>query len=115
MYRSTARAVVAVHDCFVFAALVLSAVLFFLRVGPDAGITTLWEVIHLLWLAFCVWSVFKALSALIRGNGRRTANFELLMERRAQAGGKSASLVWSMTLIQGLIRLAVPVLLWLAS
>ena len=73
---------------------------------------TAWVVVFLLWLAFCVWSTWKTLSALIRGGGARTAKFEALMERRAQSGGSAASGLWTMTIVTGIVRLAIPAVLW---
>mgnify|MGYP006864523758 CR=1 FL=1 len=109
MYKTTARAVTAVHDLFVFAALLFTVASFFLRGSrPYSEMPTAWVVVFLLWLAFCVWSTWKTLSALIRGGGARTAKFEALMERRAQ----SASGLWTMTIVTGIVRLAIPAVLW---
>ena len=113
MYKTTARAVTAVHDLFVFAALLYTVASFFLRGSrPYSEMPTAWVVVFLLWLAFCVWSTWKTLSALIRGGGARTAKFEALMERRAQSGGSAASGLWTMTIVTGIVRLAIPAVLW---
>lgn len=113
MYRSTAKAVTAVHDVFVFVSLAFTVCSFFLRNSRSySEMPAIRLAILLLWLAFCVWSAWKTLSALIRGGGVRTAKFEALMERRAQEGGSAAGGLWAMTVITGLLRLAVPALLW---
>ena len=100
MYKTTARAVTAVHDLFVFAALLFTVASFFLRGSrPYSEMPTAWVVVFLLWLAFCV-------------GGARTAKFEALMERRAQSGGSAASGLWTMTIVTGIVRLAIPAVLW---
>ena len=113
MYKSTAKALTAVHDVFVIAALALTLVTFFLRKTPFSELSAIWVAVFLLWLAFCVWSLWKALSALVRGGGGRTANFEALMERRVQEGGSPAGGLWAMTLVTGILRLVIPILLTL--
>ena len=115
MYKAAARTGTILHDLFVFAALAYTVASFFLRSQrPYAERSTLWVVIFLLWLAFCAWSAWKALSALVRGGGQRTANFEAMLERRAQAGsGSPLPGFFTFTVVTGAIRLVIPTVLWL--
>lgn len=114
MYKSTARAVTVVHDLFVFAALLFTVASFFLRgTRPYAEMPTAWVVVFLLWLAFCAWSTWKTLSALVRGGAARSGRFEALMERRAAEGASPAAGLWAMTVITGVVRLAIPAVLWM--
>lgn len=115
MNKIAARLGVVLHDLFVFAGLAWAAASFVLR-GWMAleGHSPFFIAGALLWLAFCAWSVWRTISALVRGGGQRTANFEAMLDRRAQESGRSAvGGFFAFTIMIGVLRLAVPVLLWL--
>lgn len=117
MYAKPAKLGTLLHDVFVFAALGLTALTYFLRPRLSANpFSTIWMVVFSVWLAFCVWTAFRTLSNLLRTGNLRAERFAAMLEQWAQAQGERPALTRFAvyTLIPILFRMAVPILLMFA-
>lgn len=113
--KTAARLIVILHDLFVFASLVYTVASFFLRATvPYEDRHPIWVAAVLLWMAFCLWSAVRTVASLIRGGGKRTANFVASLERSRQDPDRMGfGGFMAITLIIGVLRLAIPTVLWL--
>lgn len=100
------------HRAATLLGLVLSILLFFL----SGSMGTVHTVLFLVWIAFSVYSSVKVIADWVSGESRREQNFIAMLEKWTQRNGSRKNALQYFTLITALtvlIKLGVPVLLWL--
>ena len=111
-YEKPARIANWIQRLATFASLALILVFFVLR--PEKSTARL--VLFLLWFAYAAYATVKVLSELVSGRNLRQEKFETMLARweEEQGGRKGAMTPFvSVTAVSVIVKLAVPVLLWL--